>query len=165
MTDPDPRDDIVKMRTSFGSYVVLWIPLLALAVVFGAVGCRGQQDAWLVSLFLVLMGGVGSTALLRKRVSLFSAYIEYRSLLGLRAIPIHKIKSIKGISVGREGHGLSVRGPGLYLIVETIESKKQIIAVSLKYFRRSDMKRFFEVAASRNLPVYMNEIVKALIYG
>ena len=164
MTANIRQTQIVSVGSSIASFIMLWIPLAILIGIFVLVGVNGQQDAWAIVAILGAIGIVGSTILIRKRISLLDDSVEYRGLLRTIRIPVATIRSIKAISSGRDNARIAKKGPGFFMIIDSsIDQDPDQLHISIKTFQNLELRRFLEEARSREIPVYINDVVASIL--
>ena len=164
MIEQTPQYHDVKVRSSLASYFMLWVPLILLAGLNVVIAINGDRNTWGVVVMLGVIGIIGSVILMRKHILLLSESVVFRNIFNSVRIPINVITSVKGTSIGREQINGIPRGPGFLLIIETVTGEKQKqLSISMKPFRRSDLRDFFITVKSRGIPVYVNDVVRTII--
>ena len=158
-------DTNLVVRTSWTSYLVLWMPLLAFGGLYLILALNGHRDAWNVIGLIILLGLIGTACLMRMCFTLTSDNLTYRSLFRSIRIPINDIASIQGELIGRKyfSNGL-VKGPGIVLTIKTIPGRSNPdLCVSMKIYSKNDLRKLFVSAKSKGLPVSIDGVIAAIL--
>lgn len=157
---------ITSVRASQISYVVLWAPLITLAILYLYLAFEGRNDAWFVPIALVLLGLIGTIYLFRLQIVLTSNEFIYRSMFNKTKISVKDIRAIRALLIGRESRNgpFLVKGPGLLLVIEiTPEAKNAGLSVAMKPFSKRQLNDLFIFAEVLGIPVQLDRVVASMM--